>query len=1032
MTLLSTFATITHNISESALSGDAVVNYYGILAKDLPFPAATTANLTIDKFVPRVEFTANTAYSANVRGISANLECEPLNLPNKTERTGMPWKSILAPFFTINITTPSCSILNVPMGMGANHNPPHTDITSSYQGWWSNHTCNDGIRNDGRPRYKPIKAGFNDNRLVFVTSLVQWTPDDGWNSNKTESSSDRVTWVEKFIAIICKPTYTIDTYAVTLSFQDVDKSQSFSAIKQANSSKNIEGFTNDDLVPLLKAEAKASRLFKQAQRGPIAEVTNDSGYVRQDDPLFILMSHMYGKSGTSALIDQHALLEAAPKAFSGAMVQIFHNYFTIPIDHDITGNVHTSENRLNLKIMPVAFMITYLDLMSCIAVAMVFLRPHHVVLLDPQSILAKAKALAASPALSSELLEVNGLNGDGIGQRLRGKAYQIMSMKKDNSPSFAIYPSSPGFARAQSKENLASKKRARWQPLNQKIWFALVSILVPLAIIALLEVLQHVSNAENELLDFSPSGNGYTLVILIPAAIMTSTALLFASIHFGTSLMAPFQALSKGGRPLSRGLTVSLEGKSSPHALYLAIKHRLLMPCLSVLAVFVGRLLTIIISGLYFSVDVPLTKEIRLQRTDKFNYTRNDLSKSDNLASVTTRLIYYQNLSYPQWTYNNLVFPQLTYADPIDPAHNESTILLEIPAIRPALQCVKIPPKDFSYDKLISFKSYPGPGLPEGTLSYYKTVVDLPCLVNGTVMGCDFDLSFPTYLPIETPEGSVTGTANTENSLLCNAVPRGLERLTNDSNTYPLADGCPSFAYFLGTTSTSQANGTSFKQGKPEIYGFLCYQHLEEVQTKVTFKMADLSISTSTPPSPKEETAKTLNVTYSNYIGPAYINSLKTLLDTFPSNGSLLYGFMRGVIEGKGGLDVNSLLGEVGISKLMTSTENLYATYMVQAIDANFRVPLDDDDQKDDNDKDNKLQTSYPATLTNPHRQRLKQDQTRSPDHARIHDLRRHRRLRPHRSRNSPAHLPLLNRRHDGSACGVGARDEGSCGGKQR
>jgi hypothetical protein len=99
------------------------------------------------------------------------------------------------------------------------------------------------------------------------------------------------------------------------------------------------------------------------------------------------------------------------------------------------------------------------------------------------------------------------------------------------------------------------------------------------------------------------------------------------------------------------------------------------MPCLSVLAVFVGRLLTIIISGLYFSVDVPLTEEIRLQRTDNFNYTRKDLSKSDNLASVTTRLIYYQNLSYPQWTYNNLDFPQLTYADPIDPAHNETTIL---------------------------------------------------------------------------------------------------------------------------------------------------------------------------------------------------------------------------------------------------------------------------------------------------------------------------------------------------------------------
>ena len=341
---------------------------------------------------------------------------------------------------------------------------------------------------------------------------------------------------------------------------------------------------------------------------------------------------------------------------------------------------------------------------------------------------------------------------------------------------------------------------------------------------------------------------------------------------------------------------------------------------------------------------------------------------------MTTRLIYYQNLSYPQWTYNNLVFPQLSYVDPIDPAQNESTISMEIPAIRPALQCIKIPPKDFSYDKLISFKSYGGPGLPEGTLSYYKTVVDLPCLVNGTVMGCDFDLSFPTYLPVETPEGSVTGTANTRDALLCDAVPRGLDRRKNATNTYPLADGCPNFAYFLGTTSTSRANDTSFKQGKPEIYGFLCYQHLEQMQTKATFKMPKLSISTSTPPFPIEETAKTLNMTDSKYTGPSYSNSLETLLDAFPGNHTLLDSFMRAVIEGKGGLDVKALLGEAGIPKLMTSTENLYATYMVQAINTNFRIPLDDNAKKDDKNKESNLQTSYPATLTKPHRQRLKQD----------------------------------------------------------
>lgn len=151
MTLQSTFTNTAPNISKSALSGDALINYYGILAKDLPYPPATSANLTVDKFIPRAASMDNTTYTAIVRGMSANLECEPLDLPNKTEGTSMPWEGILAPFFTINITTPSCNILHVPMGMGADHDPPYTDITYSYQSWWGNYTCNDGVRNDLPP-----------------------------------------------------------------------------------------------------------------------------------------------------------------------------------------------------------------------------------------------------------------------------------------------------------------------------------------------------------------------------------------------------------------------------------------------------------------------------------------------------------------------------------------------------------------------------------------------------------------------------------------------------------------------------------------------------------------------------------------------------------------------------------------------------------------------------------------------------------------------------------------------------------------
>lgn len=155
--------------------------------------------------------------------------------------------------------------------------------------------------------------------------------------------------------------------------------------------------------------------------------------------------------------------------------------------------------------------------------------------------------------------------------------------------------------------------------------------------------------------------------------------------------------------PQSRGLTVSLGGKSSPHSLYLALKHRFFLPCFSVMAVLVGSFLTIVVSGLYLVEDVPLLRQIHLQQINNFNYTRNDLSKSDNLASFTTRLKYYQNLTYPQWTYENLVFPTLHLVLPMNATQNETSLIIQIPAVRPTLECLTVSPDYMSYQDLISF-----------------------------------------------------------------------------------------------------------------------------------------------------------------------------------------------------------------------------------------------------------------------------------------------------------------------------------------
>jgi hypothetical protein len=201
----------------------------------------------------------------------------------------------------------------VPTGLTTDRIFPFTDIASSYQGWWGGYVCNDGIRNDEYPESAmPIVPGFDDHRLIVITSLVQWTPGE----SGFQRVSHRISWIQKFTAIMCKPKYSIDTYPVTFSQQQPDNKEPFAAIKQAGTSERIDGFTEDALVPLLKEIADQSGLNDEGRRG--------------DDPLFIVMLHMCGDSDTVALMNQTTLLEVAPKAFSGVMAQAFHDYFTTP------------------------------------------------------------------------------------------------------------------------------------------------------------------------------------------------------------------------------------------------------------------------------------------------------------------------------------------------------------------------------------------------------------------------------------------------------------------------------------------------------------------------------------------------------------------------------------------------------------------------------------------------------------------------------------------------------------------------------
>ena len=945
MSLLSQFQIMGLNFTDPVLAVDPLETFYGTQSQQLPFPPGTSANLTLPNYSLPTGPSDSLTF-ADFEGITSGLECQGLDLPNQTDPTGLPWISINAPVFKVNITDPECEILGVPMGMGTDHNPPHTDTSSQYQGWWGRYTCNNRLTDQARPPTERVEVDDGlESRIVFITSLVQWTPDDG-------PKIRRVTWVEKFTAITCKASHSIDDYTFTLAQQSQNQT-SFTAVKRPESSgiHKMADFVDRALGIVLEGAAKQSKLIDQADRGVVESVNNKSGYLRKSDQLYIVLAGMTNKSGDSAyeaLMDQDILLDLAPKAFSGVMGQIFHDVFAAPFDRTVFTQVQTRENRLVLEQTPVALIITLLILLILTTIGTLWCRPARVVPFNPQSIIANARLLAANPELSSELLQVNGQSLPMVKAKLRNREYQ-----SSLDPCFAIHSS-----HCTNSQEKKAQSQTWWRPITGKNWFILLVVLTPLAVIALLEGMQHVSNTHNGIVDFESASKKSILITLIPAAVMSATTLIIGALNFNTALIAPFQALKKGGVSSSRGMNDYLVGKPPPHVLYLAIKQRFLLPFVSVMAVIVGGFLTIVVSGLYFVRNVPLTQQIEMLETDGFNFTIQPLGISDNLAAVKTSLIFYQNLTYPQWTYEDLVFPTFK---PVTQTDQAGSVSFKSTAFRSSLDCLVVDPENVSHESEVEIENPYESKSDQGANSQYKATKDLACLVDDKVESCNYTWSFSIGLPAQEKDfvvGYSEPLLASESDISCTAP---LKSDANSTDEFPLLEGCPTVQVAYGRTSTRRTGNDTFSQFKTSIYALLCYQRVESVSTNLTLTLPSLSIPVSTPPTIDSSTAQGLNFTYGNYTGPSYQNSIQTLIDALPFSTRKVDALLNLTLTHDGPVDPMAFTGRAGPNKLKRALNSVYGKYMSQAASTNFRVPIE--------------RPKIPASKITPHRGRLHQDE---------------------------------------------------------
>ena len=924
------------------VNGSSFTTFYGIATERLPYPVGTSESLVVPYFHVQDDAPTNQSWQATVSGLSTDLQCETIRPINETKPQHIFWRSVLAEWYLADVRTPSCNISQVIVAKGLDNNPTSIPTLAQYQGWWGNYTCNDGIPADTYPGYRPVKAGPHEHVLLLTTSLMRWNQSQNYG---------RQEWVDEITMVMCRPSYQVKKYVVSFA-SDSDLEQPLSAQAAPGPVQPLAGLQPIDLISAAKIAASNANLGLNSQ---------DNYDLQPLDELFHLMSIMKGQpkdsTNLSVFMDGDVLASYGKRAVTGVTTQVTHDAILRPVNETLAGSIQRSENRLQVETVSMALIITTLGFMCLFAVWETFISPQNVVPRDPRTLAAAATFLHSSEKLSFWLRS-----------RLSDKNIERASFTSAVSKRFGIEgvagPANTPVDKGSDHEEDVVDHVRWWKPSAFHLWFAVLAIGLPLVLVAVLQILQHVSDTDDGLFNLSKTVDTRLIVSYLTAAILMGTATLYGSLNAAIVFVAPLIPLKRGGAQAAKSLTLNLASDLAPHAFAQALRFGLFAAVFSIPGAFVASYLTTVGSTLFLVRAVPLTATVLLTAQDGFDLGY-DLSQGDNLAGVTTNEIVYHDLTYPQWTYGNLAFPKVNlqtdrFSQSLSESLSDDAIVsTTVPAVRASLDCQMIDP---------SKTGYLGANVPGNTSSTLMFSGKLkPGFCTKTpgfkdVGGNNITQSFT--VPVD---GSNVTLGNAQMLHWWQQISK------NDIREVTRIGGCPTFAFMLGTETALVTNNYHYDI-KSDVHIYYCYQRLEQVMTKLTLDLHSLTINPINPPVPIESTARSLDYTYGSYHGPDFPFDLSNLTlglsESGHSDADLLNlptmdGFVEALVYSSIGHPMHELLADPQLA--LSSAQKLYGIYLAQAINANMRVPVAS------NAAASTSQTQYTSSLEDPSRQRIVQ-----------------------------------------------------------
>lgn len=528
-----------------------------------------------------------------------------------------------------------------------------------------------------------------------------------------------------------------------------------------------------------------------------------------------------------------SLQNASSKFLASVTAQFASQYLRKEANATVPGSVIIVEPRLVIFTVAFSFILALLGVLFVIALSLTWCATKSVTPVDPASIGGTIAMICPDGHLIDRFHGTGSRTLPELRNHISGPASSKSAAKK-----WIFHRTSKKTLRAGPDHNDATW----WRPFVFRPPSRAIILLLPLAIVAVLEITLHYSQNHNGLAYIGPHRHRLYASRVVPAIVFFATHKLLNSMAFNVSLMTPFSTLRKRPTVARFNLFDSPLARSPIQNLWFSTKRKQVALFCSVFMMSAAFFLVTVSSGLF--VTGSGTRDSDLTQVSWFQFSSSDQdSKIHNVSTrynLTEPFHYAQdngevrvhlvgnsiielNLSYPVWTYDELAFPLLAISNASgSDATYATSVSARVPAARANLQCEVLKNGDFNltYDQALGDD---GQSLP------YKAAT---LAINGAAPNCSLELpGVPLTLQANLP-------SRPDSSMEDSLKPRPCAMLSSYCDRLYGIYGYATDGAFVNHSVIS------------------CTGSYEQVQATVTFDLPDYIISTKTPPIVDESETK--------------------------------------------------------------------------------------------------------------------------------------------------------------------------------